>query len=110
MALAALQRAKHARSVLDLIGNTPMVRFKRIGKDLPGVELLAKAEWYNPGGSVKDRAALSMILDGERRLVRANDVTYIPPGVVHEFHCTGTDPLVFLVITSPPTDEEPKRH
>ncbi|WP_458757042.1 cupin domain-containing protein [Afipia sp. TerB] len=49
-----------------------------------------------------------LILDGERRLVRANDVTYIPPGVVHEFHCTGTDPLVFLVITSPPTDEEPK--
>lgn len=49
-----------------------------------------------------------LILDGERRLVRANDVTYIPPGVVHEFHCTGTDPLVFLVITSPPTDAEPQ--
>ncbi|WP_316163806.1 cupin domain-containing protein [Bradyrhizobium sp. SZCCHNRI20481] len=48
-----------------------------------------------------------LILDGERRLVRANDVTYIPPGVVHEFHCTGNDPLLFLVITSPPTDEEP---
>lgn len=47
-----------------------------------------------------------LILDGERRLVRANDVTFIPPGVVHEFHCTGTDPLVFLVITSPPTDAE----
>ncbi|ACL62649.1 cupin domain-containing protein [Methylobacterium nodulans] len=49
-----------------------------------------------------------LIVDGERRLVRANDVTYIPPGVIHEFHCTGTDPLVFLVITSPPTDEEPQ--
>ena len=49
-----------------------------------------------------------LIVDGERRLVRANDVTYIPPGVVHEFHCTGIDPLVFLVITSPPTDEEPQ--
>lgn len=49
-----------------------------------------------------------LFLDGVRHLVRANDVTYIPPGVVHEFHCTGTDPLVFLVITSPPTDEEPK--
>ncbi|MFG1348014.1 cupin domain-containing protein [Xanthobacter autotrophicus DSM 431] len=48
-----------------------------------------------------------LVVDGERRLVRANDVTYIPPGVVHEFHCTGTDTLVFLVITSPPTDEEP---
>lgn len=49
-----------------------------------------------------------LIVDGERRLVRANDVTYIPPGVRHEFHCTGTERLVFLVITSPPTDEEPQ--
>jgi len=49
-----------------------------------------------------------LTVDGERRLVRANDVTYIPPGVVHEFHCTGIDPLVFLVITSPPTDNEPE--
>ena len=49
-----------------------------------------------------------LMVDGERRLVRANDVTYIPPGVVHEFHCTGNDTLVFLVITSPPTDEEPQ--
>jgi quercetin dioxygenase-like cupin family protein len=48
-----------------------------------------------------------LILDGERRLVRASDVTYIPPGVVHEFSNTGIDPLVFLVITSPPTDSEP---
>lgn len=48
-----------------------------------------------------------LTVDGEQRLVRANDVTYIPPGVVHEFHCTGNDNLVFLVITSPPTDEEP---
>jgi mannose-6-phosphate isomerase-like protein (cupin superfamily) len=49
-----------------------------------------------------------LVLDGERHLVRANDVTFIPPGVVHEFHNTGIDPLVFLVITSPPTDEEPE--
>jgi mannose-6-phosphate isomerase-like protein (cupin superfamily) len=48
-----------------------------------------------------------LVVDGERRLVRANDVTYIPPGVVHEFSNTGIDPLVFLVITSPPADEEP---
>src|SRR5882724_11154264 len=46
-----------------------------------------------------------LILDGERRLVRANDVTHIPPGVVHEFHCTGTERLVFLVVTSPPSDD-----
>jgi S-sulfo-L-cysteine synthase (O-acetyl-L-serine-dependent) len=58
---------EQARSVLELIGNTPMVRFKRIGDEAAPVELLAKAEWYNPGGSIKDRAAMSMILDGERR-------------------------------------------
>ena len=67
MGIVTVDADKEARSVLQLIGNTPMLRFKRIGHDLGGVELLAKAEWYNPGGSVKDRAALNMILDGERR-------------------------------------------
>ena len=55
------------RSVLDLIGNTPLLAFKRITTDVEPVQVYAKAEWYNPGGSVKDRAALAMILDGERR-------------------------------------------
>ena len=54
-------------SVVDLIGNTPLVRLRRFEREVPaGVELYAKAEWKNPGGSVKDRAALRMILDGER--------------------------------------------
>src|ERR1700677_2247754 len=73
MPVAAVQSDKQTRSVLELIGNTPMVRFKRIGKEFPSVELLAKAEWFNPGGSVKDRAALSMILDGERRGLLTRD-------------------------------------
>jgi len=52
----------------EAIGNTPLLRLTRILRDLPPeVEVLAKAEWMNPGGSVKDRPALSMILDGERR-------------------------------------------
>ena len=56
-----------AESVVDLIGNTPLVRLRRFEREVPaGVELYAKAEWQNPGGSVKDRAALRMILDGER--------------------------------------------
>jgi cysteine synthase B len=54
-----------AASVLDLIGRTPLVRLSRFERDTPGVELYAKAEWQNPGGSVKDRAAARMILDGE---------------------------------------------
>jgi cysteine synthase B len=54
--------------VIDLVGNTPLLRLARVAPDLaPGVELYAKAEWYNPGGSVKDRPALFMIRDGERR-------------------------------------------
>jgi cysteine synthase B len=49
------------------IGQTPLLRLPRINHDLPdGVEILVKAEHLNPGGSVKDRAALSMILEGER--------------------------------------------
>ena len=53
--------------LLSRIGNTPLLRLSKITRDLPeAVTLLAKAEWFNPGGSVKDRPALSMILDGER--------------------------------------------
>jgi cysteine synthase B len=55
-----------ASSVLDLIGRTPLVRLSRFERETPGVELYAKAEWQNPGGSVKDRAGARMILDGER--------------------------------------------
>jgi cysteine synthase B len=51
--------------VLDLIGKTPLVRLSRFEREVPGVELYAKAEWQNPGGSVKDRAAARMIADGE---------------------------------------------
>jgi cysteine synthase B len=61
------EKAVHARSVLELIGNTPLLSFKRVTRVAEPVEIYAKAEWYNPGGSVKDRAALAMILDGERR-------------------------------------------
>jgi cysteine synthase B len=54
-----------ASSVIDLIGRTPLVRLCRFERDVPGVELYGKAEWQNPGGSVKDRAAARMIADGE---------------------------------------------
>jgi cysteine synthase B len=49
-----------------LIGNTPLVRLAAIDAEVPGVEIYGKAEWTNPGGSVKDRPALAMILEGER--------------------------------------------
>ncbi len=53
-------------SVLSAIGHTPLLRLATIPRDLPGVEIYAKAEWLNPGGSVKDRPALNMVLAGER--------------------------------------------
>jgi S-sulfo-L-cysteine synthase (O-acetyl-L-serine-dependent) len=48
-----------------MIGRTPLVRLHQFERETPGVELYAKAEWQNPGGSVKDRAAARMILEGE---------------------------------------------
>jgi S-sulfo-L-cysteine synthase (O-acetyl-L-serine-dependent) len=53
--------------LVDQIGNTPLIRIERVTGEFQNVEFLAKAEWFNPGGSVKDRAAYSMIRDGERR-------------------------------------------
>ena len=50
----------------ELVGNTPLLRLGKIVSQSSGVEIYAKAEWFNPGGSVKDRPALSMILEGER--------------------------------------------
>jgi S-sulfo-L-cysteine synthase (O-acetyl-L-serine-dependent) len=55
-----------AHSLLGQIGNTPLIRLAKVDEDLPGVEIYAKAEFFNPGGSVKDRAGLNMILEGER--------------------------------------------
>ncbi len=62
-----------ADSLLGQIGNTPLLRLAKIDADLPGIEIYAKAEFFNPGGSVKDRAALNMLLDGERRGLLTRD-------------------------------------
>ena len=49
------------KTILDRIGNTPLVRLDRLTAHLPGIQILGKAEWVNPGGSVKDRAASSIV-------------------------------------------------
>ena len=54
-------------SLLERIGNTPLVRLDSLTAELPGVQILGKAEWMNPGGSVKDRAASAIVLDAEGR-------------------------------------------
>src|SRR5215471_12032953 len=54
-------------SIAKLVGNTPLLRLHLFEERYPDLEVYAKAEWFNPGGSVKDRAALAMIEEGERR-------------------------------------------
>jgi S-sulfo-L-cysteine synthase (O-acetyl-L-serine-dependent) len=66
------------KTPVEGIGNTPLLRLDRISRDLPQqVQLLAKAEWMNPGGSVKDRPAAGMILDGEKRGVLRPGLTIL---------------------------------
>lgn len=52
--------------LIDCVGNTPLLRLERLGANFPNVEFYGKAEWFNPGGSVKDRPALEMIREAER--------------------------------------------
>jgi S-sulfo-L-cysteine synthase (O-acetyl-L-serine-dependent) len=54
-------------SILQRIGNTPLVRLDRLTAELPGIQILGKAEWANPGGSVKDRAASAIVADAQLR-------------------------------------------
>src|SRR5579864_2753232 len=63
--------------ITKLIGNTPLLRVRLFERDFPRLEVYAKAEWFNPGGSVKDRAALSMIEDGERRGALTREKTIV---------------------------------
>ena len=63
--------------MLDLIGNTPLLSLSRLERETPGVTLCAKAEWCNPGGSVKDRAAASIIREAEARGVIREGVTLL---------------------------------
>src|SRR5271157_6046696 len=53
-------------TTLQRIGNTPLLRFDRITRDFAGVDVLAKAEWANPGGSVKDRPAANIVAEAIR--------------------------------------------
>jgi len=70
--------AKLVNNILELIGDTPMVRFNKIVK--PGMaEILGKLESFNPGGSVKDRIGLSMVEDAEKKGLLKEGATIIEP-------------------------------
>src|SRR5256886_17014275 len=93
-------------SITKLVGNTPLLRIRLFEERHPGLEVYAKAEWFNPGGSVKDRAALAMIEDGERRGPPPPAQTIIPspPGNTAMAHARVAAPQGYpgkLVI--PPT-------
>jgi cysteine synthase B len=66
-----------ADDVIGNIGNTPLLRLAKVAAEFPGIEIYAKAEYFNPGGSVKDRPALNMILEGERSGKLTHDKTLI---------------------------------
>ena len=68
---------KKAQTLFDTVGNTPLLRLPSIEGELNAVELYAKAEYFNPTGSVKDRAAKAMILDGIERGALTHDKTII---------------------------------
>src|SRR3712207_2010446 len=61
-----ITRINVGTSVTELVGSTPLLALPSISAEVPGVDIFGKAEWYNPGGSVKDRPALWMIRDGEK--------------------------------------------
>jgi cysteine synthase B len=86
------------RSLLEMIGNTPLLSFDRITQAVAPVRVLAKAEWYNPGGSVKDRPARGMILDGEKRGLLNRDKTLIDAssgntGIAYAMICASRPPM-----------------
>src|SRR5438477_12108629 len=70
-------RTAGVMGITQLVGNTPLLRVRVFEREFPNVEVYARAEWFNPGGSVKDRAALAMIEDGERSGALTREKTII---------------------------------
>jgi cysteine synthase B len=69
--------SKTAHDIIGNIGNTPLLHLSKVGAEFPGIEIYAKAEYFNPGGSVKDRPALNMIREGEQSGLLTPDKTLI---------------------------------
>src|SRR5690242_3737445 len=63
---AGLDQSSLGHRSVDGIGNTPLLRLDRITRELPAIQILGKAEWMNPGGSVKDRAAANIVAEARR--------------------------------------------
>ena len=110
MSVATPGLPRTAASVVDLIGNTPLIRLSGFESGLRNVELYAKAEWKNPGGSVKDRPAARMIVDGERSgaLTRSKillDATSGNTGIAYAMICAARGYRVRLCVPENVTPE-----
>ena len=77
--------------LMQRIGNTPLLRLERIGADLPGIQVLGKAEWLNPGGSVKDRAAAAIVSE-------ARSAGQFPPGKVLLDSTSGNTGIAYAML------------
>src|SRR5664279_537017 len=86
-----------ASSLLEQIGNTPLLRLAKLDAEFPGIEIYAKAEFFNPGGSVKDRAGLNMILDGERTGRLTKDRILLDLSLIHISEPTRRTPISYAV-------------
>src|SRR6266478_7762797 len=74
--LSGIMSSARYQGVDGYVGNTPLIRLRRLS-ELTGCEILGKAEFMNPGGSVKDRAALGIIEDAEERGVLEPGATIV---------------------------------
>jgi S-sulfo-L-cysteine synthase (O-acetyl-L-serine-dependent) len=98
-------RHRRIDSIVDAVGNTPLVRLRNLEREAPGVELYLKLEYANPGGSVKDRPALQMFLDAieDGRMTRDRilvDATSGNTGVAYSLIGAALGYRVALVIPS----------
>src|SRR6202051_1508153 len=102
--------ARVGESILARIGNTPLLRLASIGREFEHVEICGKAEWFNPGGSVKDRPALGMIDAGLKSgaLVPGKtliDATSGNTGIAYAMSGAGRGYAVTLCLPNSASDE-----
>jgi len=100
-----------AHDIAGNVGNTPLLHLAKVGIPYPGVEVYGKAEYFNPGGSVKDRPALNMILEGEKsgRLTHEKtliDATSGNTGIAYAMICASRGYKVKLCL---PQNASPER-
>jgi cysteine synthase B len=105
------QRIRDHSSVLGIIGNTPLLRIRNISIPNDYVQIYAKAEWFNPGGSIKDRPALNMLLEAEKSgmLTRGKTIIDATSGNTGIAYAMIGSALGYKVILALPANASPER-